>query len=194
MPSRRAVFLDRDGVINRDSPDFIKTPEEMILFPGAPQAIARLDAAGFAVMVVSNQSGLARGLITPESLEAMHRKLHRAVEEAGGRLTGIYFCPHLPDAGCACRKPKTGMLEQAAREHGIALSESYMAGDKPDDIACGRAAGCRTILILSGQTRRYDPARFAALPDLICPDLPAAAEQILRESEGAPGCLRANNA
>ena len=182
MPDRRAVFLDRDGVINRDSPDFIKTPEEMILFPGVPQAIARLDAAGFAVIVVSNQSGLARGLVTLENLQAMHRKLNHAVEQAGGRLTGIYFCPHLPDAGCSCRKPKTGLLEQAAREHAIALAQSYMAGDKPDDIACGRAAGCRTILILSGQTRRYDPDHFAPHPDLICPDLPAAAEQILRDN------------
>jgi D-glycero-D-manno-heptose 1,7-bisphosphate phosphatase len=175
----RAVFLDRDGVLNRDSPGFIKTPEELHILPGAPEAIAQLVCAGFLAIVVTNQSGLSRGLLTEESLRAIHTKMRAAFAEVGGPLSAIYYCPHLPEEGCACRKPAPGMLLQAARKHQIDLSQSWLVGDKPEDIACGAAVGCRTILVLTGQTHRYDPTRFPIVPTHVCKDISAAVERIL---------------
>ncbi|HXG24875.1 MAG TPA: D-glycero-beta-D-manno-heptose 1,7-bisphosphate 7-phosphatase [Chthonomonadales bacterium] len=175
----QAVFLDRDGVLNHDSPDFIQTPEELHVLPGAPEAVARFVRAGFLAIVVTNQSGISRGLLSEESLAAIHAKLRAIFAAAGGGLAAIYYCPHLPGEGCACRKPAPGMLLQAAKEHQIDLSQSWLVGDKPEDIACGAAAGCRTILVLTGQTRRYNPMRFPAAPTHICEDLSAAADFIL---------------
>lgn len=178
---RKAVFLDRDGVLNRDSPDFIKMPEELHVLPGAPEAVARLVRAGFLAIVVSNQSGIPRGLLTEESLAAIHAKLRAAFAAAGGDLRAIYYCPHLPGEGCACRKPAPGMLLQAAEEHQIDLSQSWLVGDKPEDIACGAAVGCRTVLVLTGQTRSYDPMQFSSAPTHVCESLSAAAEFILSQ-------------
>jgi len=175
----KAVFLDRDGVLNRDSPDFIKSPEELRVLPGAPEAVARLNAAGFAAIVITNQSGISRGLLTESDLAAIHARLRTKMEAAGARLAAIYYCPHLPGSGCGCRKPAPGMVLRAAREHGIDLAQSYLVGDKPEDIACGAAAGCRTVLVLSGQTPACDPARFPVAPDCVCPDLSAAADWII---------------
>ncbi len=175
----KAVFLDRDGVLNVDSPDFIKTADELHMLPGVPRAIASLNAAGFLTIVVTNQSGLARGIVTPENLAAMNAKLLNAVQKGGGNIAALYYCPHLPSDGCDCRKPSPGMLLRAATEHGIDLGKSFLVGDKPDDIACGAGAGCRTVLALSGQTHFYDPARFPTQPDHVARDLPAAAEWIL---------------
>lgn len=184
MEGRRAVFLDRDGVLNRDSPHFIKTPDELHLLPGVPEAVARLNAAGFAVIVITNQSGISRGLLTEATLEAIHARLRAEIEAASARLDAIYHCPHLPGEGCNCRKPAPGMVLRAAREHAIDLQHSFLVGDKPDDIACGAAAGCRTILVLSGQSQTCDPVRFPAAPDHVCTDLPAAVEWIMQcESE-----------
>ena len=106
----KLVFLDRDGVINQDSDKFIKNVDEFILIPGSADAIANLSQAGFKVVVCSNQSGLGRGLFTMEDLNAMHEKLHQQVEQAGGSLDVIIFCPHIPDDNCTCRKPKPGMI------------------------------------------------------------------------------------
>ncbi len=168
--------------MNADSPHFIKTPDELHVLPGVPEAVAALNTAGFLTVIISNQSGIARGLVTEESLAAMNAKLVAAVEGGGGRIAGIYFCPHLPGGECECRKPRPGMVRQAAREHAIDLSASYLVGDKPDDIACGAAAGCRTVLVLSGQTTAYDASRFTTPPDHICANLPEAAGWILADT------------
>src|SRR5258706_5087687 len=130
----RAVFLDRDGVLNRDSPDFIKTANEMHLLPGAPLAVERLNRAGFLAIVISNQSGVARGLLTEDDLDAMHRKLCSAVSAANGKITDVYYCPHLPGVGCPCRKPAPGMVQQAAEDYEVDVSRSYLIGGKIDDI------------------------------------------------------------
>ena len=106
------VVLDRDGVINRESADFIKTPDEWIPLPGSLEAIARLTRAGYPVSVATNQSGVGRGLFDRDALDAIHDKMRRAVESAGGDLAGIFFCPHAPDEGCDCRKPEPGLLRQ----------------------------------------------------------------------------------
>src|SRR5687767_5140879 len=176
---RPAVFLDRDGVLNRESDDFIRTPDELEVLPGAPEAVKRLNDAGFVTVVITNQSGVRRGFFTESDLGEMHAKLVSEVESAGGRLSGIYFCPHLPDDACDCRKPAPGMLKQAAQEHGIDFARSFFVGDRPEDIACGACVGARTILVLTGKSAKFDPGRFTCQPDHVCANLPEAAEWII---------------
>lgn len=175
---RPAVFLDRDGVLNRDSEDFIKTPDELELLPGVPEAVARLSEAGYLLVVITNQSGIGRGLFEESALEGLHSKLRT---ELGVELTGIYYCPHAPEAGCDCRKPSPGMLHRAAAEHGIDLERSYVVGDRPSDIACGLTAGCKTVLVLTGKTVNYDFNTFRPAPDYIAADLREAVDWILDE-------------
>lgn len=177
----RAVFLDRDGVLNRDSDDFIKSAGELELLPGAAEVVAALNRAGFVTVVVTNQSGIGRGLFAAERLGEIHAKLIREIEAAGGRISGVYHCPHRPDEGCDCRKPALGMVLQAAREHDLDPSQSFFVGDKPDDIVCGQAAGCRTVLVLSGKTAVFDPTRFTTPPDHVAADLASAADWILAQ-------------
>jgi histidinol-phosphate phosphatase family protein len=178
-PLRPAVFLDRDGVLNRDSDDFIKTPDELELLPGAAEAVARLNAAGFLCVVITNQSGIARGLFAEDALIGLHAKLRAELAAGGGTLDAIYYCPHGPDDGCDCRKPATGMLLRAATDHGIDLAASWVVGDRPGDITCGAAVGARTILVLTGKLSAYDPARFASQPDFVCANVLAAAQLII---------------
>src|SRR5262245_27936599 len=120
----------------------------MHLLPGVPSVVARLNKAGFLAFVISNQSGVARGLLSEEDLNAMHRKLCMAVKAAGGRITDVYYCPHMPGVGCPCRKPSPGMVIQAAQDYSIDVGRSFLVGDKVDDIVCGSSAGCKTILVL----------------------------------------------
>src|SRR5579883_796060 len=172
---QRAVFLDRDGVLNTEG-GYVTTPEGLNLLPGAAEAVARLRAAGWLVIVFTNQAGVGRGLMTLDALGRVHERLHEAFRAAGGALNAIYFCPHHPDEACECRKPLPGMLHQVAREHQVDLSASYAIGDSPRDIAAGRAAGCQTLLVLTGHTREYDPASFPdPQPDRVFPDLASAA-------------------
>lgn len=190
---RRAVFLDRDGVINRDNPGFIKSPEELEMLPGAAAAIARLERAGFVVAVVTNQSGVGRGLFTEEALSRIHARLIQEVEEAGGRIHAIRHCPHLPDAGCACRKPLPGLVQELGRELQVDLAASFFVGDRQEDIQCGAAAGATPILVLTGKTDRWDPERFPCPPAHVARDLPAAVEWILAQRRApahSPGASR----
>jgi D-glycero-D-manno-heptose 1,7-bisphosphate phosphatase len=147
----KVVLLDRDGVINQDRDDYVKSPEEWQPIPGSLEAIARLGDAGFRVVVLSNQSGLARGLFDAATLDAIHAKMQRAVEEAGGRLEAVFFCPHAPDAGCDCRKPKVGLIRQAEEALGKSLVGAPLVGDKPSDLALARNAGCRPVLVRTGK-------------------------------------------
>jgi D-glycero-D-manno-heptose 1,7-bisphosphate phosphatase len=150
----RPVMLDRDGVINYDSPDYVKSPAEWRPLPGSLEAIAALTRAGFAVFVVTNQSGVARGLFGPATLEAIHAKMTGAVWSAGGALAGIYHCPHAPDAGCDCRKPAAGLLRKLAADHGVALAGAPLIGDKVSDLEAAAAVAARPILVRSGQGER----------------------------------------
>lgn len=150
----KVILLDRDGVINQDSADYIKSPEEWRPLPGSLEAIARLTRAGWRVVVVSNQSGLARGLFDAATLEAIHQRMTCAVEEAGGHLHGIYYCPHGPDDGCDCRKPLPGLFHQVARGLGIDLTGVPAVGDSPRDIKAAAAAGCRPLLVSTGNGAR----------------------------------------
>ncbi|MEQ5800483.1 D-glycero-beta-D-manno-heptose 1,7-bisphosphate 7-phosphatase [Halomonas sp. H10-9-1] len=152
LSPQRLVILDRDGVINHDSDDYVKSLAEWIPYPGAIDAIARLSRAGWTVAVATNQSGIARGYYTEATLSEMHAELHRLVAEAGGQIAHIAWCPHGPDDDCLCRKPLPGLLEQVRDTLGLAtLSGSWMVGDSLRDLQAGDAMGCRPVLVRSGK-------------------------------------------
>ncbi len=177
----QAVFLDRDGVINRDSPDYVTAWSQFAFLPGSLAAIAALTAADIPIIVVTNQSAVARGMMTPEILADMHRRLDRIVTSNGGRIQAILHCPHHPDDRCGCRKPQPGMILEARVRYDLDLKQTIMIGDRASDIACGRAAGCgATILVRSGpQDARPELVRLGIWPDGIVADLAAAVQTIL---------------
>lgn len=150
-----AVFLDRDGTIARDVP-YCPGPEQFELLPGVVRAIRILNQRGITAVVITNQSGIARGYFTPDDLARIHHKLHLELAQGNAHLDGIYYCPHHPDDGCLCRKPKPGLFMQAAHELSIDLSRSFMIGDQPKDIEAGKNAGCRTVLISTARPQEND--------------------------------------
>jgi D-glycero-D-manno-heptose 1,7-bisphosphate phosphatase len=153
----KLVILDRDGVINYDSDAYIKSPEEWKPIPGSLEAIALLNQAGCHVVVATNQSGVGRGLFEMATLNAIHDKMHRALGLVGGRIDAIFFCPHAQDAGCACRKPKPGLLEDIARRFNTSLRDVPSIGDSLRDLQASAAVGAQPILVLTGKgskTRR----------------------------------------
>ncbi|MGP1613791.1 MAG: D-glycero-beta-D-manno-heptose 1,7-bisphosphate 7-phosphatase [Pollutimonas bauzanensis] len=150
----KLAILDRDGVINYESQAFVKTPGEWIALPGSLEAIARLSRANWRVVIASNQSGVARGLFSMDALNAIHAKLRREVAHAGGGIDAIFVCPHGPDDGCACRKPKPGMLLDIARRYDIELKHVPTVGDSLRDLQAGQAAGCPTWLVLTGNGKK----------------------------------------
>ena len=147
----KLVILDRDGVINLDSEQYIKSPEEWAPIAGSLEAIARFTQAGFRVVVATNQSGIGRGLFDMATLNAMHDKMHKAVNQLGGRIDAVFFCPHAQDAGCACRKPRPGMLLEIAERFNIPLAGVPAIGDSLRDLQAASAAGARPILVLTGK-------------------------------------------
>ena len=147
----KLVILDRDGVINHDSVHYIKSPAEWKPLPGSLEAIARLNQAGYRVVVATNQSGVGRGLFDMDTLNAIHEKMHRAVQGAGGRIDAIFYCPHAPDANCGCRKPKPGLFERIAACYNIDLANVYAIGDTLRDVKAAVAAGARPLLVRTGK-------------------------------------------
>ena len=147
----KLVILDRDGVINLDSDQYIKSPEEWKPIAGSLEAIARFTQAGFRVVIATNQSGLGRGLFDMATLNAMHDKMHKAVNQLGGRIDAVFFCPHAQDAGCACRKPKPGMLLEIAERFNVPLAGVPAIGDSLRDLEAASAAGARPVLVLTGK-------------------------------------------
>lgn len=150
----KLVILDRDGVINHDSDAYIKTPDEWRPIPGSIEAIARLSQAGLRVAVATNQSAIARGLVDPPTLAAIHSRMQRAVQDAGGRIDAVFFCPHGPDDGCECRKPRPGMVLEILRRFRVDPEDALLAGDSLRDLQAARAAGVRAALLLTGKGRR----------------------------------------
>lgn len=178
--SRGCVILDRDGVINHDSPEYIRTPEQWQPIDGSLEAIADLCAAGFAPVVVSNQSGVGRGFLTASTLERIQARMSEAVAAAGGQLAGIYHCPHTPQARCGCRKPADGLVRRMERELGYSARGAPLIGDKLSDLELARNAGSRPILVRTG----YGGSTLAELtdPDVeVFADLAQAAEALIRE-------------
>ena len=154
MTGQRYILLDRDGVINQDSDLFIKSPEEWQPIEGSLEAIALLTDHGFKVIVVSNQSGLARGLFDQATLNKIHAKMLHLTEQAGGKIEAVYFCPHGPDDHCHCRKPKPGMLKAFAGEYQADLQKIHFIGDSFVDILAARAADAKPMLVKTGKGRK----------------------------------------
>ena len=151
------VFLDRDGVINRDSRDYIKNWGEFEFLPGSLEALRLLSSSGLRLILITNQSIINRGMVSPEVLAHTHTELCKAVADAGGRIDDIFFCPHRPDENCACRKPRPGLIQQAVQRHGLDPKAGIMVGDNAKDILCGRNAGCgATILVRTGNGRNAE--------------------------------------
>ncbi|MCP4697123.1 MAG: D-glycero-beta-D-manno-heptose 1,7-bisphosphate 7-phosphatase [Gammaproteobacteria bacterium] len=175
------IILDRDGVINRESDAFIKSPEEWEAIPGSPEAIGRLCQAGWRVAVATNQSGLARGLFDREALDRIHEKMRGCIARAGGRIDGIFFCPHGPEAACECRKPRPGLFYQIAKQMEVSLTDVPAVGDSLRDLQAAAAAGATPILAATGNGRKtrglLAAAGLAQVP--VYADLAAAADSLL---------------
>ena len=174
----KLVILDRDGVINHDSDQFIKSPEEWKPIPGSLTAIARLNQAGYRVVVATNQSGIGRGLFETDTMIAIHDKMFKALAQVGGHIDAIFFCPHTHEDNCECRKPKPGMFREIAARFNADLAGVPAIGDSLRDLQSAQAAGAQPVLVLTGKGRKTadDPA---LPPDtLVFPDLAAAAAHI----------------
>ncbi len=179
---RQVVFLDRDGVINQDSPDYIRCWEAFVFLPNSLEALHLLTLKGFTLIVITNQSMIGRKWVRPEVLVHMHQRMKSEVASHGGRITDIFFCPHTPEEGCMCRKPRPGLIAQACQKHAIDLSDAVMVGDSAKDILCGKAAGCgRTILVQTGNglAAQEALAHDNVYPTAVVADLLEAARWII---------------
>jgi len=179
----RAVFLDRDGTINEDVP-YCSSPDDLRLIPGAADGIKLLNKHGFKVIIVTNQSGIARGYFTEEVLTSIHDKLRRELAAHEAYVDAIYYCGHHPDNGCDCRKPKPKMVFQAASDFNLDLSQSYVIGDSQMDIEMGITAGCKTILVGQERTNKKSNSSLVK-PDYITPDVIKAAHLIIAETDNS---------
>lgn len=176
----RLVILDRDGVINQDSDQFIKSLEEWIPIPGSIDAIARLSRNSFIIAVATNQSGIARGLLDLETLKVMHQRLQQLVADAGGQISRIVFCPHGPEDNCGCRKPKTGLFQELFNFLGMP-DKCWAIGDSLRDLEAGIAAGCQPILVRTGKGNKTAGDPRVPSETVVKADLAAAADWLIRE-------------
>ena len=174
----KLVILDRDGTINHDSDDYIKSPEEWRPIKGSLEAIARLTQAGYRVVVATNQSGIARGLFDTKTLFAIHDLLQRSAGQVGGRIDAFFFCPHAADARCECRKPQPGMLLEVARRFNVSLEDTFMVGDARRDLEAAVAAGAKPVLVLTGKGRKTRDAGSLPRGTEVFADLAAFAERL----------------
>jgi D-glycero-D-manno-heptose 1,7-bisphosphate phosphatase len=176
----KLVILDRDGVINYDSPTYIRSPEDWKPIPGSLEAIALLTQAGYQVAVATNQAGVGRGLFEMATLNAIHDKMHRAVGQAGGRIDAVFYCPHAEEANCGCRKPKPGLFEEIGQRYSVSLKDVPSIGDALRDLQAAAAVGAQPILVLTGKGRQT--RRAAGLPPgtRIHTDLAEAVESYLK--------------
>lgn len=181
MPSMKLVILDRDGVINQDSAQFIKSPDEWVPITGSLEAIALLNQSGFRVAIATNQSGVGRGLFDMAVLNAIHDKMYRALGRLGGRIDAMFYCPHAADANCSCRKPKPGMFEEIGVRFGIELRGVPAIGDSLRDLQAASAVGAQPILVLTGKGEATQKAGDLPQGTWICADLASAAQRIIVE-------------
>ena len=186
-----AIFIDCDGTINEDS-GYISTPDDLIIYPYAAEALRLINESNLKAIVITNQSGIARGIYTEAALDAIHNRMREELARDGAHIDAIYYCPHHPRIGddryrkmCDCRKPGTGMLRQAAREHAIDLSLSYVIGDKASDINLATNAGARGVLVMTGYGRETlaSQDRWPCMPAIIADDLLDGVKRILGVSE-----------
>jgi D-glycero-D-manno-heptose 1,7-bisphosphate phosphatase len=183
MPTKKVVILDRDGVINVDSDAFIKSPDEWVALPGSLEAIARLNQAGYRVAIATNQSGIGRGLIDMNALNAMHLKMHRMAAAVGGRIDAVFFCPHTAEDHCECRKPKPGMLKMIAERFEVDPAHTPVVGDAMRDLQAGAALGHPTHLVLTGKGRKTLAAGGLPEGTIVHDDLRAFALDFLADAQ-----------
>lgn len=191
----KLLILDRDGVINEDSDDYVKSADEWQPLAGSIEAIAKLNRAGFTVVVATNQSGLGRGLFQQSDLDAMHAKLSALLATAGGKLAGIFYCPHTPDECCNCRKPQAGLIDQIEQALGYSAERAFMVGDSLRDLEAGLLKDCQPLLVKTGKGQRtlqkiVSEANndFHQMP--IFADLAAAVPYIIEHSKDATALPR----
>lgn len=178
----KLIILDRDGVINHDSDAFIKSPDEWVPIKGSLEAIARLNQAGYRVVVATNQSGIARGLFDMQTLMAIHQKMHEAAQLVGAEIDAIFFCPHAADDNCDCRKPKPGMFQDIGKRFEISLRGGVpTVGDSLRDLQAGFIAGCAPYLVLTGKGEKTRDKGGLPPGTLIFPDLAAVVEFLLKK-------------
>ena len=181
----KLIILDRDGVINEDSDNYVRSVDEWLPIDGSVEAIAKLSKAGYSIAVATNQSGLARDYFPPETLDAMHQKMTDLVQSEGGKIDAIFFCPHGPDDACECRKPKPGMINQALAQFHQPASETWVVGDSLRDIQAGQQSGCKTAIVVTGKGERTlkliaeKETTYADVP--VFSNLNAFAEELLKE-------------
>lgn len=173
------IFLDRDGVINYNRVDHVKSWQEFQFLPGSLEALVRLHQHNYRVFVVTNQAVINRGLMSQATLEELHTHMQQEVLAAGGHIEAVLYCPHRPEEGCFCRKPQPGLIVQAEKRFGAHPKESWLVGDHPDDIMAGRLAGCRTIIVLSGRNTLNSQNKNDQLHLQVVKDLLAAVNFIL---------------
>lgn len=185
-----AVFLDRDGTITEER-GYLNHPDYLELIANAAEGIALLNRSGLRTIVITNQSGVARGFFPESLLPALHKKMRALLAKREARIDAIYYCPHHPCIGeppyrndCECRKPKTGMIDKAAREHSLDIMRSYLVGDKLSDIETGKNAGCKTILVMTGYGKgewEFNRSKLKGAPDYLAADLLDAAQWIKKD-------------
>jgi D-glycero-D-manno-heptose 1,7-bisphosphate phosphatase len=189
----RAIFIDRDGTLNEDI-GYVSRPDELVLYPWAAEAVRLVNNSGFKAIVITNQSGIARRMYSEQTLGAIHQRMIDELASEGARLDAVYYCPHHPEVGgthygveCNCRKPRTGMLDAAAREHDIDLTRSFVIGDKSSDILLAENVGARGVLVLTGYGRETvaHPERWPCRPSFVAENLLQAVKQIL-DSDQSP--------
>lgn len=186
MTAKGLLILDRDGVINADSDNYIRSIDDWEPIPGSISAIAKLSLAGYTVTIATNQSGLGRGYYGLEQMRAIHDRLNLLVANEGGKIAGIYYCPHLPGSGCSCRKPATGMLEQMEQELKQSAKNAFFVGDSLKDLQAAQAHGCRPILVTTGKGMDTLRTLHSDAPGIqhplgipVFPDLSMACEAVL---------------
>jgi histidinol-phosphate phosphatase family protein len=181
-----AVFLDRDGVINHPPSEarrYIRSWKEFRFIPGTLRALRKLHEAKKRVIVVSNQAGVGKKIMTQKQLDELTQRMRTTVEKSGGKLHAVYYCTHTPSAECGCRKPRTGMLKKARRKFGIDLGRSIVVGDSPSDILMGQLAGCATVMVLSGKTNCRVASHMAHPAHYLAKNLDQAVQWILENHE-----------
>jgi len=185
---KNVVFLDRDGVINHDSPDYIKSWSEFEFIPGSLKALKQLTVKGFPIIIITNQSAIHRKMVSKKDLDFIHDMMKKAVQSNGGKIKDIFYCPHIPQDGCDCRKPNPGLIHRAKKRYRIDLDTSIMVGDSAKDIECARNAGRNTAILVqtgNGVMAEKILKEKMIFPDVIVPDLLEAADWIVTRNHPA---------
>ena len=198
MNAVKLIILDRDGTVNEDRDDYVKSPDEWVPIPGSLEAVARLNHAGWHTVIATNQSGLGRGLFDMAALNAMHLKMNQQLAALGGRIDAVFFCPHAPDEGCSCRKPAPGLIELIGERYGVHLEEVPVVGDSLRDLQAGQALGCPLHLVRTGKSAHLDAMQIVQMRELVPDmqvhaDLAAFAESLIRQDRIEHGATGEND-